>query len=203
MVYIVKCLSLNQRTQNHTNSHSFQAFGTKRIKCSNGLTRIVLVLLGTALLQSILDIEPLFIPWEPASLNTTLVWLWPSINVPVTQFGYQPIVFVSEGRGRSVSRTTLVGQTVFHYSGSERAGPHHSSSFNGWTGWQTSTAENGHTAVGTLGTIMGLGKEGCCVCLRGVCRTTLKGQCDVQPAQICPDSSYKNQNQWQKSSKIK
>lgn len=109
-------------------------------------------------------------PWEPASLNTTLVWLWPSINVPVTDFGWQPILFVSEGRGRPVSRTTLEGQSVFPYSGSERAGPHHSSSFNGLTGWQGSTAENGNTAVGTLGTIMGLRNEGCCVCLRGVWR---------------------------------
>ena len=31
---------------------------------------------------------------------------------------------------------------------------------NGRTGWQESTVENGHSAVGTLGTIMDLGKEG-------------------------------------------
>lgn len=88
----------------------------------------------------------------------------------MTEFGWQPILYVSEGRGRPVSRTTLEGQSVFHYSGPERAGPHHSSSFNGLTGWQGSTAENGNTAVGTLGTIMGLRNEGCCVCLRGVWR---------------------------------
>lgn len=152
------------KMQNHTNNLFFSKLLQQ--KCINPLTELFWLYLALCYCSQYWISSP----WEPASLNTALVWLWPSINVPVTEFRWQLIVFVSEGRGRPVNRTTLEGQSVFHYSGSERAEPHHSSSFNGWTGWQGSTAENGNTAVWTLGTIMGLGNEGCCVCLRGVWR---------------------------------